>query len=197
MSKRLLILAVLTATAAAGLARAGQAQELGPQRRLLNLGLYGTALRLDVSEDRDEIDLYGGGARLMVNLAPFSGIADNLLDNVTVGLFIEHTPDQDDEGLKTAHYGAEIDFYFKDYGGRFDPFLLVGVGRFKTETEGGREDNEVAVSPGLGIRIPLRHRFELRADVRDVIVLDSPTGRNREDRMTDNLSISLGLDLAF
>jgi hypothetical protein len=88
-------------------------------------------------------------------------------------------------------------------GGFFDPFLFVGVGGLRTEFGDGDvgrfrgESTEFALSPGLGVRIPLGNILEVRADGTDVIVFDGRTGAGGEEETTHNFKFSLGLNLAF
>jgi hypothetical protein len=182
MAKKVLTAALLAGLGLGFTSRA-DAQELGPQRRFIMPGIYGSGLMLDRGRNESR-QLQGGiGGRLMINLAPLSGPGRNLLDFTTIGGFVSFLPERD--GVSARHYGAEIDVHFTDVpiGKLLDPFVLVGVGALRV-----RETN-FAVSPGGGVRIPLPGIFELRADARDVIVFRGGTTHNPE--------FTAGLNLRF
>lgn len=178
-----LLTAALLALLGLGFTSRGDAQELGPQRRFIMPGIYGSGLMLDRGDNVDR-QLQGGvGGRLMINLAPLSGPGRNLLDFTTVGGFVSFLSERD--GVSARHYGAEVDVHFTDVpiGKLLDPFVLVGVGVLRTQ------ETDFALSPGGGVRIPLPGIFELRADARDVIVFGS--------RTTHNPEFTAGLNLRF
>lgn len=165
-----LILGMLTAHQA-------QAQQVSQvHRRLLMIGVHGTHYSLQGREGQDRASLNGWGGKLLINLAPFSGPGNNLLDNTVIGFFMQGGSG---DGASVLHSGAEVDVHFvhNPIEGAIDPFVTLGVGRFRIRAVGaesqfgsGSEAN-LALSPGLGVRIPVRGLVELRADVRDVIVL--------------------------
>lgn len=192
---RPLALAALTAALAAGSApRAGAQENFGPHRTLLMIGGYATTLMLDGAEGQDRTRGLGGGARLMMNLAPFSGPGNSLLDRMVLGGFVSSSGG---DGISVLHSGAEMDLHpvHNPLGGRFDPFVLVGAGRFRTRVEGARAEADFALSPGAGVRVPLTGLFELRADARDVIVFGG-TG-DGAGRTTHNPELTAGVQLRF
>ena len=203
MTTRFFALATLAAALVAGSAPRARAQEnFGPHRILLMVGAYGTALMLDGAEGQDRPRTFGGGGRLMMNLAPFSGPGNSLLDFLVIGGFVSASVGDD---VSVLHSGAELDLHFvhNPLGGFLDPFVLASAGRFRTRVEGtwtgglqaGGEAN-FALSPGAGVRIPLSGLFEFRADARDVIVFGIALQGGGE-RTTHNLEMNAGLNLRF
>jgi hypothetical protein len=197
------VFAALAAALAAALPTRAHAQEYGPHRTLLMPGAYGAAYLLDAGEGRDRETLFGGGARLMINLAPFSGPGNNLVDRMVLGGFVSYGSGDD---VSVLHSGAELDLHLVHNPlGRFlDPFVLLGAGRFRTRVEGAgggpRTGSEArfALSPGAGIRFARRGMVELRADARDVIVFGgSLAAAEGEERTTHNLEFTAGLNLRF
>lgn len=196
MTTRFLALAALVAALGLGSAPRAQAQEdFGPHRTLLMIGGYGTALRLDGAEGQGRDRAWGGGGRLMLNLAPFSGPGNSLLDFLVMGGFVSSSGGDD---VSVLHSGAELDLHFvhNPLGGFLDPFVLLGAGRFRTRLQGIGEEADLALSPGAGVRIPLSGLFELRADARDVIVFRTGV-RGGGERTTHNPELTAGLNLRF
>jgi hypothetical protein len=203
MTTRFLALAALATALVVGSPPRAQAQEdFGPHRTLLMIGGYGTALMIDAGENQDRADLLGGGGRLMINLAPFSGPGNSLLDFMVIGGFVSFGSGDD---VSVLHSGAELDLHFvhNPLGGFLDPFVLAGAGRFRTRVEGAGtgglqagEEANFALSPGAGVRIPLTGLFELRADGRDVIIFGSGLQGGGE-RTTHNPEFTAGLQLRF
>ena len=189
MIRRLALLACLALGAPAA-----EAQQVSQtHRRLLMVGGYGAGYSLDAGEDRARVT--GGGGRLLVNLAPFSGPGDNLLDDAVLGFFVAGGSGDD---VSVLHSGAELDLHFvhNPLFGFLDPFVSVGAGRFRVRQEGGASEADFALSPGAGLRIPLRGLFELRADVQDVIVFGSTLGGGGE-RTTHTPAATAGVQLRF
>ena len=54
-----------------------------------------------------------------------------------------------------------------------------------------------SLTPGGGIRIAVPNRFQLRGDVKDLILFNTPTGTAGADRTTHNLLLQAGLGLTF
>ena len=51
--------------------------------------------------------------------------------------------------------------------------------------------------PGGGLRIAVPNRFELRGDVKDLIIFNNPTGTNGASRASNNLLLQAGLGITF
>ncbi|MEW5927056.1 MAG: hypothetical protein AB1941_06220 [Gemmatimonadota bacterium] len=193
--KTVIVLAALLAASTLGTAAEAGAQNLGPQRRFIALGGYGSALLLDRGGSFDERAAgAGGGGRLMINLAPLSGPGRNLLDHATLGGFFSSFAAED--GVSARHYGGEVDVHLTvvPLGKVLDPFVAVGIGRLSTNVAGMGKDAQLAVSPGAGVRIPVANYLELRADARDVIVFGSRL-RGAGEETTHNLELTAGLYL--
>ena len=192
MIRRLLGLAAFLALAAP----AAEAQQVSQtHRRLLMIGGYGAGYSLDVGDDADRARVIGGGGRLLINLAPFSGPGNNLLDNAVLGFFVAGGSG---DHRSVLHSGAELDLHFvhNPLFGFLDPFVSVGAGRFRVRQGGGASEADFALSPGAGVRIPLRGLFELRADVQDVIVFGS-TFQGGDERTAHTPAITAGVQLRF
>ncbi len=205
MIGRLLDLAALVAVLGfvALSAPEAEAQQVSQtHRRLLMVGAYGAGYGLDAGDDADRARAAGGGGRLLVNLAPFSGPGNNLLDNAVLGFFLAGGSGDD---FSVLHSGAELDLHFvhNPIGGFLDPFVSIGAGRFRIRRDAAsgaeidREDAGFALSPGFGVRIPLRGLFELRADAQDVIVFGSTLQGGTGERTTHNPAVSAGVQLRF
>ena len=56
-----------------------------------------------------------------------------------------------------------------------------------------------ALTPGAGVRLPFSNRFEIRADVSDVIVYNGKDGfvPSGKQRTTNNVQITAGIGLTF
>lgn len=186
----------LIALLVAGLAPGAAAQELGPQRRFIAVGPYAGVLSVDRIDAEERTTLGGFGGRLTINLAPLSGPGRTPLDFTTVGGYYLHYVERD--GLSATHVGGEVNVHLVDVpiGYLVDPFVLVGVGALRTETDSGTV-SDLVVSPGAGLRVALPGLFELRIDGRDVIVLDSNTGPSGEGGVTHNPEVTAGLNVRF
>jgi hypothetical protein len=202
MLGRLLGCTALVLTFAAGTARGAAAQEYGPHRTLLMVGAYGAGYRVDAGEGQERADLLGGGGRLLMNLAPLSGPGNTLLDMMVLGGFVFYGSGDD---VSVLHSGGELDLHFahNPLGGFLDPFVQLGVGRFRmradaagTGLRAGREAN-LALSPGAGLRIARRGMLEFRADARDVIIFGNSLTGGSGERTTHNLEITAGAHLRF
>lgn len=197
MPRALLLLAAALAALAVH-APGVQAQQVSQvHRRLLMVGVHGTHVMLDAGEGRDREGLTGWGGKMLINLAPFSGPGNTLMDNMVLGFFVQGASGDD---VSVLHSGAEVDLHFvyNPIEGLLDPFVTLGAGRFRLRVDGtGEEDGaseaSFALSPGAGVRIPLRGLLELRADARDVIVFDSGI----QDGTAHNLEFTAGLNLRF
>lgn len=54
-----------------------------------------------------------------------------------------------------------------------------------------------ALSPGGGIRIPIPNRFELRGDVKDLMIFRTPDAGTGLNHTSNNLLVQAGLGLTF
>lgn len=157
--------ALLVLGASAGALRA---QALGPQRQFLAVEPYYSRLELDAGSGESRLGVNGYGARLWINLAQFAGPL-----NGSIALFTTFYPDQADNGVSALHYGAQYDQFFvrRPFGGIIDPLISLGAGAFGFEdTASDEEETKFALTPGVGIRIPIPNRFQLRFDARDAII---------------------------
>lgn len=202
---------MVTAFAALSLCVAGnaQAQNLGPFRQFLSLEPYYAYERLDVgSEGRSatassasSLNLHGVGARLWLNSAPFG-----LTDHLGVGLFYTFTPRQQNRGATIMHYGGQLELFpvHRPLGGVLDPLVTLGAGAFRLNTFGGEAGlsrgpvTRLSLLPGVGIRIPIPNRFQIRVDARDAIILHSDVGTGPgTTRTAHNFEGTASLGLTF
>lgn len=174
------------------------AQALGPQRQFLALEPYYERISLDAGEGADREGLNGYGGRLWINLDPF-----HFIPKSSIALYLSHTPSQGAptasfNGVKALHYGAEYDQFLvrRPLGGLIDPFLAVGGGRMQFDDRGDKQ-SYWTLSPGGGVRIPIPNRFELRGDVKDLIIFNTPSGLGGAERTIHNLLLQAGLGLTF
>jgi hypothetical protein len=199
--------------ASLGASRAG-AQALGPQRQFLAIEPYYEHTRLDVgmNDVSATTSLNGYGARLWINGAPF-----HFPLNSSIALFMTYAPSRSQSGpqqfpagpissgFSVLHYGAQIDQFFvrRPFAGFLDPFVSLGVGRFRYGFDpsipivGGSTESHLSLSPGIGLRIPIPNRLEIRGDVRDMFLLNGRTDIDGTQKTTSNLVIQGGLGLTF
>lgn len=200
--RRIALIGVALAGIAAGGTRAA-AQALGPQRQFLAIEPYYEHLGFDIGEGIDKAKFNSYGARLWINTEPF-----HFIPNGSVALFMSYTPKQDltingvtasSQSTQLA-YGAEYDQFLvrRPLGGIIDPFLAVGYERYRIDDKSSRRKESYNGLPvGGGVRVPLPNRFELRGDVKDLILFGTPTGPNDAKRTTHNLLLQAGLGLTF
>lgn len=161
-----------------------RAQALGPQRQFLSLEPYYSRMMFDAGSGNSRVGANGYGGRLWINMAPFAGPGPNLIGHMGLSLFATWIPDQASRGASFVHYGLEDDVFFvnRPLGGVIDPFISVAGGALRTEAVGtGDATTKFALTPGVGIRIPLANRLQLRVDARDVLLFHvaDGTGGNR------------------
>lgn len=200
--------AVLALIASASTNQLG-AQNLGPFRQFLAFEASYTRVQLDAGSGNDRLGLDGYGGRLWINLAPFSGPKPNLIGKTALALFYFRTPGGEDD-IGTQHYGAEFDIYplHVPIGNVIDPFVSLGLGSFRIDN---RRSNAFAVAsddiasgsrshfaltPGLGIRVPIPNRFQLRFDARDIILFNRRNSSG-ESRTSHNPEFMAGVGLTF
>ena len=193
--------AALVAFGALALAQWAGAQVLGPQRQFLALEPYYERLQLDIGDGRAKDGLNGFGGRLWINLDPFHFIL-----NSSIALYGSHAPSQAGRQASATSFGAEYDQFFfrRPLGGLIDPFLTIGGGGTSVRSERsavfgriGSSHTYGSLTPGGGIRIAVPNRFQLRGDVKDLILFNTPTGTTGADRTTHNLLLQAGLGLTF
>lgn len=187
MTRTLRFLAAIgIAVLLAGNPRTLHAQNLGPFRQFLAFEGSYTRLQLDGGDGEDMIGLNGYSAHLWINLAPFLGPGRGVKDHTAIALFYSATPR--DKGILTKQYGAELDIYplHVPIANLIDPFLSLGAGRLRLDnrsTSAGGDSSSrpdinlgsrhyFAFTPGVGIRIPIPNRFQLRFDAADLIVFN-------------------------
>lgn len=184
------------------------AQNLGPFRQFLALEGSYQRLELDAGDGNDRLGLDGYGTRLWINLAPFSGPRPNLIDKTAIALAYSSTS-RGNEGVATRQYGAELNMYplHVPVGNLVDPFLILGAGAFRidnrqaagTVTAGGfaaGSRSYFAFSPGVGIRIPIPNRLQLRLEARDLILFNRRDGSG-DSRTSQSPQYMVGAGLTF
>ncbi len=182
------------------------AQNLGPFRQFLAFEASYTRVQLDAGSGNDRLGLDGYGGRLWINLAPFSGPKPNLIGKTALALFYFRTPGGEDD-IGTQHYGAEFDIYplHVPIGNVIDPFVSLALGSFRIDNRrtatpfdeiasGSR--SHFALTPGLGIRVPIPNRFQLRFDARDIILFNRRNSSG-ESRTSHNPEFMAGVGLTF
>ena len=190
----------LVALAAVSLTQALGAQALGPQRQFLAIEPYYEHTALDLGTTAATDQLNGFGARLWINLDPF-----HFIPNSSIAIFGSNAPSQSGRAVSMTTVGAEYDQFFvrRPLGGLIDPFLTLGGG--STIIRGQRVSPFGAIRsqhaygsliPGGGIRLAIPNRFELRGDVKDLILFNTPVGTSGGTR-TNNLLLQAGLGLTF
>lgn len=192
----------LGAVAFVALASPGQAhaQALGPQRQFLAIEPYYEHTSFDVGENVSKQKRDGYGARLWINTDPF-----HFIPNGSIALFTTYAPKTTSTvGVRSnaLTYGLEYDQFLvrRPLGGIIDPFLTIGgaVHRIGTEVASGTYHKSYgALVPGGGIRIPIPNRFELRGDVKDLILFNQARTTAGARRTTHNLLLQGALGLTF
>ncbi len=193
--------ATLVALGAVAFAGAAGAQALGPQRQFLAIEPFYEHTSLDLGDTRSKDELNGFGARLWINLDPF-----HFITNSSIALYGSHAPSQSGRQVSATTFGAEYDQFFvrRPLGGLIDPFLTVGGGGTSIRGERstvfgliGSRHTYGSLIPGGGIRIAIPNRFQLRGDVKDLIIFNTPTGTAGANRTTHNLLLQAALGITF
>lgn len=183
MRVKILLAGATLALSSGIVAHPANAQILGPQRQFIAIEPIYARTGLDLGGPKGRVWENGYGARLWINTAPFVGPGVGLGSKVGIGLFSIYSPPS--HGISTVHYGGELDIHTTDvpYGGFIDPFITLGAGVMRTKTGAvndfslpAQKVNKFALTPGVGIRIPLLNHLQARADARDVIVFSDPNG---------------------
>jgi len=111
------------------------------------------------------------------------------------GVFADYTAEQGSPEGSTLHSGIEGQsslFPFPLARGTIDPVVSLGAGIMRSTVDlpsGDVNTNDVVITPGSGVRIPLISGFGLRGDLRLPIVFG--------DNTTANLVASGGGYLSF
>jgi hypothetical protein len=197
---RRVIQCALAVAALVGASGSARAQALGPFRQFLAIEPFYERTSLDNGSGVDKINFNGYGARLWINLDPF-----HFIPHGSIALSGSYAPSHDVGGNASTTLrilGAEYDQFFvnRPLGGVIDPFLTAGYSRFRIRTQisGTSASSSYNGLPlGGGIRIPLPNRFELRGDVKDLILFNTPTGTAFSNRRTNNLLLQAALGLTF
>lgn len=197
------------------------AQELGPQRQFIAIepmyAYLGRELGSTATGGTQRLAMSGYGARLWINLAPFSGPSRNLIGKTGLGLFSTYFPTRD--GVSVVHYGADLDIHVTNnpYREVLDPFFSLGGGVIRTKivsanTVGLAPDkvNKFALTPGVGMRVFLGNRIQLRGDLRDALIFSDAagmaplvalgggnSGSSASSRTTNNIEGQISLGLTF
>ncbi len=196
---RRVIRGALALLGSATLAHSGGAQALGPQRQFLAIEPYYEHTQLDVGATVSKQSRDGYGARLWVNLDPF-----HFIPNGSLALFTSFAQKRTAGTTETSMltYGAEYDQFLmrRPIGGFIDPFISVGGAAYRVHTKAGATDSHRtygALIPGAGLRIPIPNRFELRGDVKDLMLFNQSRHTDGTSRRTNNLVVQGGLGITF
>lgn len=185
--------------------RGASGQALGPQRQFGAIEPFYVYTSLDVGKSPNRVSLNGYGGRIWLNLAPFSGPANNILGKTTLGLFALTTPSQGISGVTMHQYGADADFHFADRPliGFFDPYVLLGGSAIRLNVAGsgtglatGRS-TRFALAPGGGLRFQVLNRFQVRGEAKDLIIFSNRTSITGKSRTTNNLQVVTSLGFTF
>ncbi len=176
------------------------AQALGPQRQFLAIEPYYERSSFDVGDGVSKQKRNGYGGRLWINTDPF-----HFIPNGSIALFTTFAPKTTSaSGIRSdaLTYGLEYDQFFvrRPLGGVLDPFLTIGGAVYRIGTESGSRTihkSYGALVPGGGIRVPMPNRFELRGDVKDLILFNQSRTTTGQHRTTHNLLLQAGLGLTF
>lgn len=197
--RHLLALGAL-ALAALSTARPAHAQALGPQRQFLAIEPYYEHTSFDVGENVSKQSRNAYGGRLWINTDPF-----HFIPNGSIALFTTYAPKKTTAaGVRTdaLTYGLEYDQFLvrRPLGGIIDPFVTVGGAVYRIGTEvatGTYHKSFGALVPGGGVRVPIPNRFELRGDVKDLILFNQSRTTSGANRTTHNLLLQAALGLTF
>lgn len=198
---RFSLLSALTAFSATVL----NAQALGPHRQFGALEPLYAYTSIDVGPGGNRVSLNGYGGRLWLNLAPFSGPANNLIGKTTLGLFALTTPSQGSSGVTLHQYGADADIHFADRPliGFFDPYILVGGSAIRINVAGTNTglatggSTRFALAPGGGLRAQIFNRFQLRGEAKDLVIFANHTSIAGKNRTTNNLQVVTSIGYTF
>ena len=175
------------------------ADPYNPSRIVIEPYLSHMFLETDANEDRESQG--GFGVRVMFGRAQASQVVSTFFNRARVGGFFTYNGEQGDAELKSIHYGVQADFPLlaapADATGplRFDPFLSLGAGIFNASVPSGTSgtrvsSNDFAVTPAVGVQVPITGEIKFRGDIRDAIVFG-------EGRTTNNFVFEGGISIGF
>lgn len=181
-----------------------RAQDAGGQRKLLTVAAAADSRISTAPGVRAQGDLFGGGGRVTVSIGELTSRGIDAFDYFTFGAFYSsfpeqppHTSNPTGQPISATHYGIELGVHFlrTPVWGVFDPFLAIGAGVISITPREGEYDPTLMLSPGIGFRIPLRSRFEMRLDGRWNSARDKGTLAGED--LEDLAQLTVGLGLAF
>ncbi len=128
---------------------------------------------------RAEQNLGGYGARVMFNRSTPAATLRSFFGRASVGAFATFTSAAGALDARTTHVGVQTDFALFNapiFRGSLDPFVSIGAGILRSAHDvvpGGARltNNNLAVTPALGARIPLFSGIGFRGDLRVPVVL--------------------------
>ncbi len=178
--------ALALAVAPVAVARAQDtADPYNPSRFTVEPYLSQTWVESDLSDDRDALG--GFGVRVMFGRADASQIVSSLVQRARAGAFFTYNAEQKDD-ISSYHIGGELDFPLfsapRDANTplRLDPFVSLGAGIFHVARNIGggveRSTNDFALTPAIGILLPITGEIKFRGDLRDAIVFGDKTYNN-------------------
>lgn len=124
--------------------------------------------------------LGGYGVRVMFNRSTPAATLRSFAERASVGAFTTYTAGQGALNATTLHFGVQADVALLPtpaYRGTLDPFFSLGLGGFRAKS-GGVSTTKLALTPGIGTRIPLITGFGFRGDLRAPIVFGTKTTVN-------------------
>ena len=131
-------------------------------------------------------NLGGFGLRLGFNPPDPDRPTRGILDRAQGSLFATYTAKQGNPDMTTVHVGVATDFSLlpRPAGGHLDPFFGLGLGVFITSVEPVLQGtdrvkrSDLAVTPGVGLRVPFFNGIGARGDVRAPLVFGASTTAN-------------------
>jgi hypothetical protein len=182
---------------------AAQAQETAdpynPSRFTVEPYLSQSWTKNDVT---DEYDGAGGfGVRVMFGHADASQIASSFFNRARTGAFVTYANNIGDLEASQAHYGVQIDFPLLVAPATatgplaFDPFVSLGAGIFHTSVDNPLDNgtnitsNDFALTPAIGIIVPITGEIKFRGDLRDAVLFG--------DNTTNNFLAEGGISIGF
>jgi len=122
------------------------------------------------------------------------GSSFHLPPNSWLGLFASGSSAEKTLAQRSIFYGGQLDQYLarRPIAGVFDPFLSLGGGAYHRYQAGTR----FAAFPGVGVRIPVPQRSELRFEAHEQLIFQN--GVDHEPVVEENrLLFQMGLGWTF